>query len=137
MGHVFIWIKPNKSKVISVSLCSHLICSERIYRTENSFNNPMKYHHNHRLFYICWMMVIKLKYCKKQKEELLVKFTNKDEGLIMSCCQISPPHEYAALELIQADRRGDWEETPRFTLTVITANSRQSTLKTTFFLFIN
>lgn len=90
MGHVFIWIKPNKSKVIRVSLCSHLICSEKIYRTENSFNNPMKYHHNHRLFYICWMMVIKLKYCKNKRKSFW--WSSQTRMRVSSCLVVKLVH---------------------------------------------
>lgn len=38
-------------------------------------------------------------------EKLVVKHTNKDKGFIISNRQISPPHEYAALELVQTDKK--------------------------------
>lgn len=60
-----------------------------------------------------------------------MKCISKDERPIISNCQISLPHEYAALEPIQTGGGGEvcWDETLGLTLTAITAPDSRAHLK--------
>lgn len=103
------------------SCCPHFWCDCKNFVYRTLF---LPYYH-HVMSCELWHSVI-----KKMNKELLVKYTNKDKGLNTANCQISPPHEYAALERIQADRRGDyWEETPSFTLILVIAHWSRVHLK--------